>query len=88
MSTNPRWLAMRQLLREGGAALDALEHDERAALNGALAALTEGQRLAHKLAHAAAHDGRASSKGARGGGVDRFRRAARETQEAADNARF
>jgi hypothetical protein len=50
-------LALQQMLREGGAAASMLAHSERAALNSALAALNEAKRLAHKLAHAAAHDG-------------------------------
>ena len=51
-------LALQRALRQGGAA-EALPHDERSAINSALAALQEAKRLAHKLAHAMEHEGQA-----------------------------
>ena len=52
-------LALQQMCREGGAAAKdtILAHADCAALNATLSALGEGQRLAHKLAHASAHEG-------------------------------
>ena len=50
-------LALEQMLREGGAAEAMLPHAERASLNSIRSALSEGRRLAHKLAHASSAEG-------------------------------
>ena len=50
-------LVLEQMLRAGGVAEHLLPHADRASLNSVLAALGEGKKLAHKLAHASAADG-------------------------------
>ena len=49
-------LALQQMVHEGGAGW-SLPHKQKAALNSATALLNDAKKVAHKLAHAMAHQG-------------------------------